>query len=81
MSKHGMNWTKLSIATTLAAALIGSPAKAYADPQPPPSPLPAGRAPDSSDPICQSPPRECRHVPPVLGVHPYTIRCTPIPPS
>jgi hypothetical protein len=26
-----MNWTKLSIATTLAAALIASPAKAYAD--------------------------------------------------
>ena len=29
-----MNWTKLSVATTLAAALIGSPAKAYADPVP-----------------------------------------------
>ena len=26
-----MNWTKLSIATTLAAVLIGSPATAYAD--------------------------------------------------
>jgi hypothetical protein len=29
-----MNWTKLSIATTLAAALIASPATAYADPVP-----------------------------------------------
>jgi hypothetical protein len=27
-----MNWTKLSIAATLAAALIASPATAYADP-------------------------------------------------
>ena len=26
-----MNWTKLSVATTLAAALIDSPATAYAD--------------------------------------------------
>src|ERR1700743_1048000 len=26
-----MNWTQLSVATTLAAALIGSPATAYAD--------------------------------------------------
>ena len=26
-----MNWTKLSVATTLAAALIASPATAYAD--------------------------------------------------
>jgi hypothetical protein len=34
-----MTWTKLSIATTLAAALIASPATAYADdPPPPPSP-------------------------------------------
>jgi hypothetical protein len=73
-----MNWTKLSVATTLAAALIASPATAYADPEPPP--LPAGCAPDSSDPTCQSPPRQCRHVPPVLGVPPHTIRCTPIPP-
>jgi hypothetical protein len=29
-----MNWTKLSIATTLAAVLIASPATAYADPVP-----------------------------------------------
>ena len=29
-----MNWTKLSIATTLAPALIASPATAYADPVP-----------------------------------------------
>ena len=29
-----MNWTKLSVATTLAAALIASPATAYADPVP-----------------------------------------------
>ena len=31
-----MNWTKLSVATTLAAALIVSPATAYADPVPTP---------------------------------------------
>jgi hypothetical protein len=31
-----MNWTKLSLATTLAAALIASPATAYADPAPTP---------------------------------------------
>jgi hypothetical protein len=31
-----MNWTKLSIATTLAAALITTPATAYADPVPTP---------------------------------------------
>jgi hypothetical protein len=36
MSHHGMNWTKLSLATTLAAALIASPATAYADPAPTP---------------------------------------------
>jgi hypothetical protein len=36
-----MNWTKLSVATILAAALFASPAMAYADPPPPPSePLP-----------------------------------------
>ena len=29
-----MNWTKLSVATTLAAALIASSATAYADPVP-----------------------------------------------
>ena len=29
-----MNWTKLSIATAMAAALIASPATAYADPAP-----------------------------------------------
>jgi len=29
-----MNWTKLSLATSLAAALIVSPATAYADPVP-----------------------------------------------
>jgi hypothetical protein len=49
-----MNWIKLSVATTLAAALIASPATAYADPEPPP--LPAGCAPDSADPACQPPP-------------------------
>jgi hypothetical protein len=31
MSHHGMNWTKLSVATTLVATLIASPATAYAD--------------------------------------------------
>jgi hypothetical protein len=31
-----MNWTKLSVATTLVAALIASPATAYADPVPTP---------------------------------------------
>jgi hypothetical protein len=31
-----VNWTKLSVATTLAAALIASPATAYADPVPTP---------------------------------------------
>jgi hypothetical protein len=36
MSHHGMNWTKLSVATTLGAALIASPATAYADPIPTP---------------------------------------------
>jgi len=34
MSHHGMNWTKLSVATPLAAALIASPATAHADPVP-----------------------------------------------
>ena len=33
-----MNWTKLSVATSLATTLIASPATAYADPPPPPSP-------------------------------------------
>jgi hypothetical protein len=31
VSHHGINWTKLSIATTMAAALFASPATAHAD--------------------------------------------------
>jgi hypothetical protein len=40
-----MNWTKLSIATTLAAALIASPATAYADCGDPGQPICTGPVP------------------------------------
>jgi hypothetical protein len=44
-----MNWTKLFVATTLAAELTASPATAYADPPPPP----ANCDQSSADPDCQ----------------------------
>ena len=46
---HGMNWTKFSIAITLAAALIASPATAYADCGDPDQPPCTGPVPTVDD--------------------------------
>jgi len=53
VSRPHMSWTKFSVTIALAAALIASPATAYADPPPPPPPnCESG----SNDPACQPTP-------------------------